>query len=185
MARLLMDWGIRPRAVVGHSLGEYVAACIAGVMGLEDALALVVTRGRAMEDASKGAMLAVSLSEAEARDFLRQRESQTFDDGPDVRLAAMNAPRRVVLSGGCQAVQQAAKALRDAGVACQRVRVSRAFHSPMMQHAADAVARQAQQIALQTPSMPMASNLTGAWLTDDEALDPTYWGASYDAAGPV
>ena len=175
MACLLMDWGIQPCAVVGHSLGEYVAACIAGVMSPEDALTLVVARGREMEKAGKGAMLAVSLSEVEAQDFLQRRGSQTFSDGPDVRLAAINGPRRVVLSGGGQAVQQAEKMLRAAGVARQRVGVSRAFHSPMMQRAAEAVAHQARQIALRTPVMPIASNLTGAWLTDHEALDPAYW----------
>jgi amino acid adenylation domain-containing protein len=176
MARLLMDWGIQPHAVAGHSLGEYVAACIAGIMSLEDALALVVTRGLAMEDAGAGAMLAVSLSEAGVQDFLQQRGTHAFEDGPDVGLAAINAPRRVVLSGSCQAVEQAKKALQDAGVACQRVHVLRAFHSSMMQQAADAVTRKARETTLRTPLIPLASNLTGAWLADSEALDPTYWG---------
>jgi malonyl CoA-acyl carrier protein transacylase len=176
MARLLMDWGIQPSAVVGHSLGEYVAACIAGIMNLEDALALVVTRSLAMQDSGQGAMLAVSLSEAEMQDFLQQRGPQVFKDGSDVNLAAINAPRRVVLSGSFQAVELAEKVFQDAGVACQRVHVSHAFHSPMMQRAADAVTRKAREITLHVPAIPLASNLTGTWLTDSEALDPTYWG---------
>lgn len=93
MARVLMDWGIQPSAVVGHSLGEYVAACIAGIVNLEEALALVATRSLAIEDTGEGTMLAVSLSEAEVQDFLQQRGTQAFEDGPDVGLAAINAPR--------------------------------------------------------------------------------------------
>ena len=177
MARLLMDWGIQPSAVVGHSLGEYVAACLAGILSLEDALTLVATRGLAMEEAGEGAMLAVSLSEADARDFLQQRGARRFEDGLDVSLAAVNAPKRVVLSGSGQAVARAKQALTDAGVACKRVQVSRAFHSPMMKHAAEVVTRKAREITLQTPAIPIASNLTGGWLTDSQALDPAYWGA--------
>ncbi len=176
LARLLMAWGLQPSAVVGHSLGEYVAACIAGILSLEDALALVVTRGRAMEAAGPGAMLAVRLSEAEVEAFLQQRGTHTFEDGPDVGLAAVNAPRRVVLSGSCQAVAQVEQAFTEAGVSCQRVHVLRAFHSPMMQPAAEAITRQARAVTPQTPVIPLASNLTGGWLTDRQALDPTYWG---------
>ena len=176
LARMLMDWGIQPSAVVGHSLGEYVAACIAGIVSLEDALALVVTRGLAMEAAGEGAMLAVSLSEAEVQDFLQQRGTHIFEDGPDVGLAAINAPQRVVLSGSCQAVAQAEQAFKRAGVACQGVHVWRAFHSPMMQPAADAIRHKAREITLRRPMIPLASNLTGGWLTEREALDPTYWG---------
>ena len=176
MARMLMDWGIQPSAVIGHSLGEYVAACIAGIMSLEDALALVVTRGLAMEDAGEGAMLAVNLSEAEMQEFLKRQGTYLFDDGPDVGLAAINAPRRVVLSGSCQAVARVKQAFKDARVACQYVHVLRAFHSPMMQQAADAVSRKAREISLRKPVIPLVSNLTGGWLTDSQALDPRYWG---------
>ncbi len=176
MARMLMDWGIQPRAVVGHSLGEYTAACIAGIFTLEEALTLVATRGLAMEAAGAGAMLAASLTEAEAQDFLQQRSPHAFEDGPDVGVATVNAPKRVVFSGSCQAVVQAEQELKAAGVACQRVHVSRAFHSPMMARAAEAITHKARDMAPQPPVIPLASNLTGGWLTDSQAVDPAYWG---------
>lgn len=176
MARMLMDWGIQPSAVVGHSLGEYSAACIAGIYSLEEALALVATRGLAMEAAGVGAMLAASLTETEAEAFLQQRNPRTFEDGPDVGIATVNAPKRVVFSGSCQAVELAEQELLAAGVPCQRVHVSRAFHSPMMAQAAQAVTHKAREMNPQPPMIPLASNLTGGWLTDSQAVDPTYWG---------
>ena len=176
LARTLMKQGIHPTAVVGHSLGEYVAACIAGVLSLEDALMLVAARGYAMEAAPEGAMLAVSLSEREATAFLAERGPLTFDDGPDVGIAAVNGPSRVVLSGSCQAVEHAQQTLDQAGVACQLVHVNRAFHSPMMAQAAATISAKARDIALNPPAIPLASNLTGAWLTDAQATDPAYWG---------
>lgn len=176
LARTLMDQGIQPTAVVGHSLGEYVAACIAGILDLEDALTLVAARGFAMEAAGEGAMLAVSLSEPEVKAFLAERGKRSFDDGPDVGLAAVNAPGRVVLSGSCQAVEHAKQALQEAGVTCQPVHVTRAFHSPMMEQAAAAITQKARSVTLNPPVIPLASNLTGAWLTDAQATDPSYWG---------
>ncbi len=179
LAQTLMNWGIRPTAVVGHSLGEYAAACIAGVVNLEDALSLVASRGLAMEDAGEGAMLAVSMSEDEVKKFLAGRGATSLSngsEGPDVGIATINAPGRIVLSGSCQAVERAESELKEAGVACQRVHVARAFHSPMMTKAAEAVTAQAKSITLHSPAIPLASNLTGDWLTDQEALDPAYWG---------
>ena len=177
MARTLMELGIQPSAVVGHSLGEYTAACIAGVLSLEDALSMVAARGLAMEAAGEGAMLAVNLSEPEVNAFLAQRGQKRFDDGPDVGVAAVNAPGRVVLSGSPQAVDHAGQALQDAGVSWQRVHVNRAFHSPMMAQAAKAIVAKARAVTLQPPKIPLASNLTGEWLTDAQATDPAYWGA--------
>jgi acyl transferase domain-containing protein/acyl carrier protein len=175
MARTLIDWGLQPKAVVGHSLGEYAAACIAGVVSLEDALGLVVTRGKAMEAAGAGAMLAVSQSEDDIRAFLASREPQVFTDGPDASLAAINAPGRVVLSGSCQAIARIETELQEADIACQRVHVARAFHSPMMQSAAEAITRKAETVTLHLPVIPLASNLSGTWLTDEQAQDPAYW----------
>ena len=176
LARTLMELGIQPTAVVGHSLGEYVAACIAGVLSLEDALSLVAARGFAMEAAGEGAMLAVKLSEQELHTFLAERGKQVFDDGPDVGVAAVNALGRVVLSGSCQAVAQAKQALRAAGVNCQPVYVNRAFHSPMMAQAAQTIVQHARAVTLNPPVIPLASNLTGTWLTSVQATDPSYWG---------
>ena len=176
LARTLMELGIQPTAVVGHSLGEYVAACIAGVLSLEDALSLVAARGFAMEAAGEGAMLAVKLSEQELHTFLAERGKQVFDDGPDVGVAAVNALGHVVLSGSCQAVAQAKQALQAAGVNCQPVYVNRAFHSPMMAQAAQTIVQHARAVTLNPPVIPLASNLTGTWLTSVQATDPSYWG---------
>jgi amino acid adenylation domain-containing protein len=176
LAQTLIDWGIRPTAVVGHSLGEYAAACVAGMMSLEDALSLVVTRGYAMEEADEGAMLAVNLGEAAMLTFLAEAGAPWAADGPHVSLAAVNGPHRTVLSGRSQALADVAVALQDRGVACRRVDVARAFHSPMMQQAAEAIVRQARLITLHAPAIPLVSNLTGTWLTATQAVDAAYWG---------
>lgn len=168
LARTLMDWGVAPVAVVGHSLGEYVAACIAGVLDLADALSLVMARAHAMEAAGPGAMLSVKLPALEA--------AQLVADDPRVDVAVINSPGDVVLSGGPAAIDALAARLSERGVGCQRLHTTRAFHSPMMTGAAAAVARAAQQVTLRPPRLPIASNLTGTWLTDEQAIDPGYWG---------
>lgn len=168
LARTLLAWGIRPTALVGHSLGEYVAATIAGVLDLRDALALVQTRAAAMEAAGEGAMLAVKGEEARVAPFVA--------DESTVEVAVVNSPRDVVVSGEPEAVARVAARLEEAGIATQRVRTTRAFHSPMMEAAAAAVAERAASVRLHPPRIPLVSNLTGTWLTDEQALDPGYWG---------
>ncbi|WP_168583125.1 type I polyketide synthase [Gephyromycinifex aptenodytis] len=167
LAATLMDWGVRPAALVGHSLGEYVAATLAGVLQLRDALALVQARAHAMEEAGPGAMLAVKLGVDEARALVA--------DADDIDLAVINSPRDVVFSGRVEAVERLAAQLAEAGIAAQLLHTSRAFHSMMMQEAAARVGAAAATLQLNPPQIPLVSNLTGQWLTNEQALDPTYW----------
>lgn len=165
LARLLMAWGIQPKSMIGHSVGEFVAACLAGVFSLPDALRLVILRGQAMQSMSPGAMIAVALSEADARPRLNG----------DLSLAAVNAPRLCALSGSEEAVRRLELELAREGTPGQRLSVSRAFHSPMMGEAADAFLAAAGRVALKAPTLEFISNLTGARITEAEATDPDYW----------
>jgi FkbM family methyltransferase len=165
LARLWETWGVRPTALIGHSLGEYTAACVAGVMSLDDALELVALRARAIQALPEGAMLAVSLSPGALAPFLAGGAS----------LAAVNAPELCVLSGTEAAISRAAAALAAAGHAARRLAATHAFHSPLMRPAAERVAELAARIRLAPPAIPMLSNVTGTWLAPAEATDPGYW----------
>jgi acyl transferase domain-containing protein/acyl carrier protein len=165
LARVLSGWGIRPQAMLGHSLGEYVAACLAGVYSLEDALGLVAERGRLMQGMSPGGMLAVSLSEEWARDFADGRLS----------LAAVNAPAICVLSGELGPIENAGQQLQREGVACSRLRTSHAFHSWMVEPILDAFAARVARVHMAEPCIPFVSNVTGRWATAAEVTDPSYW----------
>ncbi|HEX6911344.1 MAG TPA: type I polyketide synthase, partial [Longimicrobium sp.] len=165
LARLWMSWGIVPEAVVGHSLGEYAAACIAGILSLEDALALVADRARMIQALPGGAMLAVSLDPSALRPFLT----------PGLAIATVNAPGLSVLSGSESAVADAERRLADAGHTARRLPTTHAFHSPLMAPVADALAARVARTELRAPSIPMISNVTGTWITDAEATDPGYW----------
>jgi FkbM family methyltransferase len=165
LARLWESWGVRPDAVLGHSLGEYTAACVAGVFGLEDALALVAARARAIQALPGGAMLAVPLGADAVTPYL--------DD--DVALAAVNAPQLCVLAGREDAIARVERSLADAGHAVRRLAATHAFHSPLVRPAAERVAALAARMRLRGPRVPLLSNLTGGWLTGREATDPGYW----------
>jgi len=165
LAALLRSRGIRPRAMIGHSIGEYVAACLAGVFSLEDALALVTERGRLMSGLPAGSMLDVALPEAEVRGLL----------GTELSLAAVNAPARCVVSGPAGAVEELERRLLERGVVAKRVRTSHAFHSRMMEPILEPFRRKVEQVRLRPPASPFLSNLTGAWIRDEEATDPGYW----------
>jgi amino acid adenylation domain-containing protein len=165
LARLWMEWGVRPAAMIGHSLGEYVAACVAGVFSLEDALALVALRGQLMQSAAPGRMLAVMLPEADALARL----------GSELSLAAVNGAAASVLSGPAAAVEAIERELAASGVGCIPLTTSHAFHSaamePILGQFAEAVAR----IAPRPPQIPFVSNVTGTWITPAEVADPRYW----------
>ncbi|MCE9667448.1 acyltransferase domain-containing protein [Myxococcus stipitatus] len=167
-ARLWMSWGVKPAAMLGHSIGEYVAACLAGVFSLEDALCLVAARGRLMQHLPSGAMLAVSLSEEEVRPYLDAA-------GAELSLAAVNAPMQCVLSGTHAAVEEARRRLEEAGAQCRVLVTSHAFHSAMMDPIlADFTAR-VSTVPLKAPAVPILSNVTGMWLTAEQATSPRYW----------
>ncbi|MEU6238521.1 SDR family oxidoreductase, partial [Kitasatospora sp. NPDC047058] len=165
LARLWRSLGVEPEAMIGHSLGEYVAACLAGVFSLPDALHVVVERARLIERQGEGAMLAVPLSEEEA----------VRHTGPDVCLAAVNGPRTCVLSGTVDAIEAVAHALLENGIASRRLPTRFAFHSPMMDGAVDPYERLVRQVRLAAPRIPFVSNVSGTWITAEEATDPRYW----------
>jgi acyl transferase domain-containing protein len=165
LAQLLMSWGVRPQALIGHSIGEYVAACLAGVFSLEDALTLVAARGRLMQQMPAGAMLAVPLAEAELLPLLGER----------IALAAINGPARCVASGPDDALAALERRLAEQGVECRRLHTSHAFHSAMMQPMLGPFTEQVKRVTLKAPSIPYISNVTGTWITAEEATDPGYW----------
>ncbi len=165
LARMWMEKGLQPRALIGHSIGEYVAACIAGVFSLRDALGLVVARGRAMQACEPGGMLSVALSEGEARAVVTA----------EVEFAALNGQQNCVLSGTFAAIDALAAELDRRGVANRRLRTSHAFHSFMMEPALSVFAAAFKGVALSSPTIDIVSNLTGDWLTAAQATDPTYW----------
>src|SRR5262249_30818921 len=126
-ARLWTSWGVPPAALLGHSAGELVAACLAGVFTLEDALALVAERGRLIQALPRGLMIAVPLPEAQARELA----------GPGIDFAAVNGPEQCVLSGPTQEVEALESRLAATGIACRRLRTSHAFHSAMVEPVMD------------------------------------------------
>ncbi|HKX33615.1 MAG TPA: acyltransferase domain-containing protein, partial [Blastocatellia bacterium] len=165
LAQLWMAWGVRPEAMAGHSVGEYVAACLAGVFSLADALALVAYRARLMQALPKGAMLSVMLPAEELESELNA----------DLSLAAVNGPSHCVLSGTAEAVKGCEALFATRGVKFRRLRTSHAFHSRMMEPALEPFARRVAQTERNAPAVPYLSNLTGTWITPEEAQDPSYW----------
>lgn len=165
LAQLWMAWGIRPNAMIGHSIGEYVAACIAGVFSLEDALILVANRGQLMQQLPSGTMMAVSLPEQKIQPML----------GEKLSLAAINAPDMCVVSGLEEAVDDLQKRLTEQGVDCRRLHTSHAFHSQMMDSILLPFQEQISKISLNSPKIPFVSNLTGTWITPAQATDSKYW----------
>jgi acyl transferase domain-containing protein/NADPH:quinone reductase-like Zn-dependent oxidoreductase len=164
LARLVMSWGVAPGAMLGHSIGEYVAACLSGTFSLADALRLVALRGRLMQQCEPGAMLAVFLPEAELRPRLGELE-----------VAAVNAPSVVVVSGPEAAIAGFAQELTAEGTGHRRLLTSHAFHSRMMEPALPEFRVAVARTRRQPPRIPFVSNVTGAFITAGEAVDPDYW----------
>ncbi|MEH1989363.1 type I polyketide synthase [Nostoc sp.] len=167
LAKLWMSWGISPQMMIGHSIGEYVAACLAGVFSLEDALAIVAIRGRLMQQLPAGAMLSVPQTEAEIKTLL--------NENLNLSLAASNAPGLCVVSGTHNAVDTIHEQLTALGVECRRLHTSHAFHSAMMEPIVEPFIKEVKKVKLNPPQIPFISNVTGAWITAEEATDPDYW----------
>jgi acyl transferase domain-containing protein len=165
LARLWMQWGIIPQAMIGHSIGEYVAACLAGVFSLEEALRLVAVRGNLMQSMPAGSMLSVPLTETEVHPLLSQRLS----------IAAVNSPSACVVSGPHDAIAQFEQQLNERGIESRRLHTSHAFHSEMMEPVLESFTREVEKVKLKPPQIPYLSNLTGTWITAEEATDPTYY----------
>lgn len=165
MAQCWLDKGIKPDYMIGHSIGEYVAATLAEVLSLEDALALVCARGRLMQSVASGDMLAVSLEESEIADYLNE----------DVSLAAVNSAGVCILSGTAEAIGVAEKKLDQQQITTRRLHTSHAFHSSMMDGILPAFKDEVAKCKLNTPTIPFVSNVSGTWITDDQATSADYW----------
>jgi acyl transferase domain-containing protein/acyl-CoA synthetase (AMP-forming)/AMP-acid ligase II/acyl carrier protein len=166
LAQTWRSVGIAPSCMLGHSVGEYVAACMAGVFDLEDALATIVARARLMQDTEPGAMLAVPMDEANALALLEQTACD---------LAAVNGPRQCVVAGTISAVEEVQKRLRLLGTEGRLLSATRAFHSRTMQPVLDQFAARLRQVQLRAPTLPFISNVTGDWIAPEQAQDPDYW----------
>ena len=168
LAQLWQSWGIVPDVVMGHSVGEYVAACLAGVFSLEDGLKLICQRAKLMQSLPQdGAMLAIMASEVEITPWL-----ETFLD--QVNIAAINAPNSVVISGGHEAIAEIEQQLTAKAITNKRLAVSHAFHSPLMEPILTEFEQIAAGINYSQPKIQLTSNLTGQLVTD-EVTDPQYW----------
>ncbi len=165
LARLWMSWGIKPEAMIGHSIGEYVAATLAGVFTVEDALDLVAERGRLMQEMPTGAMLAVPMPEDELRKMLPKGLS----------LAAVNAPSLCVVSGPTPDVDAFLNALTAAGKTGAKLHTSHGYHSEMMDAVLRPFAECLRKVKRNPPTIPFISNLTGAWILAADATNPEYW----------
>ena len=165
LAQLWMSWGVKPVATIGHSIGEYVAACLAGVFSVEDGLALVAARGKLMQKLPSGSMLAIPLSEGEIIPLLAENLS----------LAVINGTSNCVVSGTTDEIATLQDRLATQGIDCRRLKTSHAFHSPMMEPILQPFLARVKQVNLNPPQIPFISNVTGTWITSEEATNPTYW----------
>ncbi|QSQ19870.1 acyltransferase domain-containing protein [Pyxidicoccus parkwayensis] len=165
LAQLWRSWGVEPEALLGHSMGEYAAACFAGVFTLEEALELVIARGRILEQLPPGGMTAALAPVAQVEPLL----------GPELSVAAINTPSACVISGPLDALVTFEAVLAKQGIESKRLHNTRAGHSAMLEpHLAD-FARLVSRFKPHGPSVPILSSRTGRWLTEREAVDPMYW----------
>ncbi|HFC11941.1 MAG TPA: acyltransferase domain-containing protein, partial [Anaerolineae bacterium] len=165
LAQTLMATGVQPDTLLGHSIGEWVAACLAGVFSLADALHLVAERGRMMQAMPTGAMLAIPLAEVELQPWLNA----------ELEIAVINAPDRCVVSGRHEPIAALQAKLTVAGIECRRLHTSHAFHSRLMHPMLAGFQTAVANVPRHAPTLPFISNVTGAWITAAEAVDPAYW----------
>jgi acyl transferase domain-containing protein len=165
LAQLLLSWNIKPSGMVGYSIGEYVAATLGGVFSLQDALKLVARRASLIEAVPPGGMLVIMLGPGDVAGYL--------DD--DVEMAAVDSAQLCVVAGPGEALARLEKKLTTSGVANLRAGTRHAFHSSMMAPASGPLADLLGTIELHPPRIPFLSNVTGTWITDEEATSPAYW----------
>ena len=165
LAQLWRSWGIEPAAMTGHSMGEYTAACLAGVLSLKDALFIVTLRGKLFETLPEGGMVSVPMTEEALKPYLI--------DG--LSIAVINNPELCVVSGEVAALEKLEAALAEKEVEYRRVRINVAAHSPMLDPILDEFGCELAKIQFNPPTMPFISNVTGTWIQSEEATDPQYW----------
>jgi acyl transferase domain-containing protein len=165
LATLWMSVGVEPAAMIGHSLGEYVAACLAGVFSLQDAIYLVGLRGVLFEKVDVGSMLSVPLPSDALQGLL----------GKHLSLAAVNGPNLCVVSGPSSDISRLQADLDAMHIQCQRIRIAVPAHSSLLDSVCDEFSDKLLQVRLQKPEIPFVSNVTGNWISDSEARDPDYW----------
>ncbi|MDX8147107.1 SDR family NAD(P)-dependent oxidoreductase [Lentzea sp. BCCO 10_0061] len=165
LARSMMDSGITPVAMIGHSVGEYAAACLAGVFSLDDAAKLIAARGTLMERTAPGAMLAVGVDEDRVRPLLPE----------GVDIAAVNKPGQCVIAGPPEEIARCAASLAAEGVVVSRLKTNRAFHSALVEPVLDEFRAVLAEVAFHRPTLRFVSNLTGDWADPDRVTDPAYW----------
>jgi len=168
LARLLMSWGIEPAALLGHSMGEYVAACLAGVFSVEDGLRMVLKRGQLFEQVEAGAMISVPMSADALRAAMNER-------GDDLDIAVVNTPEMAVASGPVAAIDALYEYLQGRDIDARRIKINVAAHSRMLDPILPEFAALTKTIKFSAPEIPFLSNVTGTWITEAEATDPDYW----------
>ena len=165
LAQLWMSWGVKPQALIGHSMGENTAACLAGVMSFEDCIGLVHLRGTLFDTVPAGGMLSVVLPEAELREYL----------GEDLDIASVNSSSLTVATGPSAALDRLEQTLKLEQIDCNRVAINIAAHSRMLEPILSDFEAYLSSIELNAPQIPFISNFSGTWITDDQAKSPTYW----------
>ncbi len=165
LAQLWISWGVSPKALIGHSMGENTAACLAGVMSFEDCIGLVHLRGQLMDSVEPGGMLSVGVSADALRPYL----------GDALDLAVVNGPEMCVASGPEAALSGLAEKLEAEDIQCQRIPINIAAHSRLLDPILEPFAAYLRGIDLQAPQIPIISNRSGDFLTDQEATSPDYW----------
>lgn len=165
LARTLFDLGTRPTALIGHSIGEFAAACVAGVFSLEDGLTMIAKRGELMQNLPGGSMLSVRKSGQEVEKLI----------SGNVAIASYNGPNLCVIAGPDDEVAAIMQMLEAQEIACKPLHTSHAFHSNMMDSIVDPFEQFIATIELASPQIPILSTVTGQWMTDQDATSPRYW----------
>jgi acyl transferase domain-containing protein len=172
IAQLWIAWGVKPAALVGHSIGEYVAACLSGVLSLEDALFLVARRGQLMQQMPPGQMLALMGDEATVRSLMANFTSES----DLLSLAVINSASQCVVAGEASTLEAFQQYCKAQGITGRCLNTSHAFHSHMMNPIVGEFVAQVEQLPLHPPQIPYLSNVTGTWIVEEQATDPNYWG---------
>lgn len=168
LCRLWQSWGVEPHALIGHSTGEYVAACIAGVYSLADGLKLIARRGQLMQELPRDGEIVTALCpEARVAEAIRGREA-------DLAVAAVNSPENTVVSGRREAVESVLKELAASGVSVRRLQIAHANHSPLIEPMQEPYRQVTREVEYSPPRIPLVSTVTGDWI-EDALATPEHW----------